>query len=243
MASPTMNTILHLLATSTDIPIGERSTLISTLASAGLLTPAEEASTSSTLTNLRNLVNAIPIAENGRVISSQYHNSLRAALLAIAGQLGADPTSGTETLTFAPSFLPSGDEPPWSLSVGVATKPPEADRARGWFPLQLPEGVRLQSMIVNYRKTESVRSFQVQLLQQPLNDISTTALITVSLGNAAAPFQVTGSVQVAEARPAALEESVVINNSAYKYLVMASVDDQEANTAVQIFTIRVTYSR
>ena len=82
--------------------------------------------------------------------------SLRAALLAIASQLGADPTSGTVTLTFAPSFLPIGDEPPWSLSMGVATKPREAGKARGWFPLQLPEGVRLQSMTVIGRKTGAV---------------------------------------------------------------------------------------
>src|SRR5262245_38116019 len=141
MSSHTMSTILNLLATSTDITARERSTLIGTLASAGLLTATGGTSTGSALTDLQSLVNAIPIAEDGRVITSLYHNSLRAALLAIADKLGADPASGTVTLTFAPSFFPSGgNESPWSLSEGVATKPPGASSTRGWFPLQLPEG-------------------------------------------------------------------------------------------------------
>ena len=62
MSSHTMSSILNLLTTSTDIPTRERSTLISTLTSAGLLTPTVGASTGSTPTDLQSLFNAIPIA-------------------------------------------------------------------------------------------------------------------------------------------------------------------------------------
>ena len=244
MASHTMNTILNLLTTSTDITARERSTLIGTLTSAGLLTTTGGTSTGSTLTDLRNLINAIPIAEDEHVITSLYHNSLRAALLAIASQIGADPVSGTVTLTFTPSFFSMRNDPPWLLSEGMATRPVDGNRtASGWFPLQLPEGVRLQSMTVIGRKTGAVESFQVQLLRQPINETPTTALITIPLNNAGDPFQVTGSVQVDGAGPAALEEYRTINNSTHKYLVMARLFGAVAAAEAQIFAIRVAYSR
>jgi hypothetical protein len=243
MLGTTLTTVVNLLNTAPDLSPTERAMILGTLTATGLLTPTGGASTSSVPIDLQSLVNAIPIAEDGHVITSLHHNSLRAALLAIVTQLGGEPVSGTVTLTFLPSFLPSGSQPPWLLAEGVATRSAGASAARGWFPLQLPEGARLQNMTGIGRRTGTVASFQLQLQRQPINDTPTTVLISIPLQNAGDPFQVTGSVQVAGAGPAALEEYRLINNSAFKYLVMASLVGADTAAEAQIFAIRVAYSR
>ena len=243
MLGTTLTNVVNLINTSLDISPTERAMILGTLTATGELTPTGGTSTGSVPIDLQSLINAIPIAEDGHVITRLHHNSLRAALLAIVTQLGGDPVSGTVTLTLMPSFLPSGNQAPWLLSEGVATRS-EAETTRGWFPLQLPEGVRIQNMTVIGRRTGTVESFQVQLLRQPINDTPTTVLISIPLQNAGDPFQEPPrSVQVAGAGPAALEEYRLINNSAFKYLVMANLVAQAAAAEAQIFAIRVAYSR
>src|SRR3954465_11690416 len=56
--------------------------------------------------NLQALLAAIPIAQDGQVITAEYHNSLRSALIALASELGLGLSSPTTTFSFAPAFLP-----------------------------------------------------------------------------------------------------------------------------------------
>jgi hypothetical protein len=182
------------------------------------------------------------VAEDGHVITSEYFNRLRDAIIALAGQLGAGPIGQTFTLTFAPNFFQSGTDPTWVQSVGYVEKP-DGGNATGWFPLQLPNGFRIQSMTVIGRKSGTVASFQMHLLRQPINATDTLALIAVPLAGAPDPFQVTTSLQVAGAGPKATEEYSTVDNDNYKYLVEAKLIGADAGATVQIHSIQVTCSR
>ena len=63
-------------------------------------------------TLLADLINAVPVAARGDVISPESHNSLRDAIVAIVTELGGAVASRKVTLTFAPTFLVLPDLPP-----------------------------------------------------------------------------------------------------------------------------------
>src|SRR5450759_3704941 len=71
--------------------------------------------------NLQALLAAIPIAADGQVIAADFHNSLRAALITLAGEMGLGLTAPTTTFTFMPAFLQSGSAPNWMSTNFVAT--------------------------------------------------------------------------------------------------------------------------
>src|SRR5439155_9868241 len=91
------------------------------------------------------LVSSIPTAAPGGVITSEHHNSLRTALLAIANQLGLGPLSAEGAVTFAPRFAPKDPvdttNEKWDLDYGVAKKSQalSGHTARGWMEIDLPE--------------------------------------------------------------------------------------------------------
>lgn len=187
-------------------------------------------------------INAIPIAEDGHIITREYHNSLRSGLILIANQLGVTPVSQTVTMTFAPSFLQNGLQPGWLLNNGYASNP-SGGAAQGWFLVQLPDAVRIQSMTVMGRRTGNTPSFQVQLLRQPINEIDITVLIAISLRDATDPFTATGTLQVPGAGPSALEEYRIVDNENYKYLVFARLIGAASDSVVEIRTIKLTFNR
>ena len=55
------------------------------------------------MSDLQVLIASIPIAQDGQVISAEYHNGLRAALIAMANRLGLGTISEEITVTNAPS--------------------------------------------------------------------------------------------------------------------------------------------
>lgn len=192
--------------------------------------------------DLQLLLNAIPVAQEGHVITSEYHNALRSALLMIASQMGIDLSGNTGLLTLPPVFYAVANQPQWLLSEGWAN-PPEGGTARGWFPLNLPQGARIQSMTAIGRRTGSVTTFQVMLLRQPLTETDATTLITLNLNTASDPFQVNGSINVPGAGANATEEYRQVDNSAYKYLVTARVAGAGGDAVAQLNAIELAYAR
>lgn len=198
--------------------------------------------------NLQTLISNIPTAEDGHVIDRRYHNSLRDALVALAGQMGS--TAGAENLvmTFAPSFMPVEPQPPWALTLGFATKS-ASGTCEGWLPLTLPDGARIQRMIVTGGRAEAppppnAFSFQVQLLRQNIREVATTVLITVQGLTSSAtemdPFTAEGLFQVAGvSTPAAIAEFQTVDNSQFKYLIRARLVSATTNMTVRIYGIRV----
>ena len=108
-------------------------------------------------TLLSDLINAIPVAGRGDVISPESHNSLRDAIVAIVTELGGAVESRNVTLTFIPAFLatPDSDEKAWIVEIGYAKSPPSGATSGivGWLPLQLPAGSRIQQLRVVFGGT------------------------------------------------------------------------------------------
>jgi hypothetical protein len=182
---------------------------------------------------------SIPIAQEGHVITTDYHNMLRAALLAMVSQMGGVAPGRTASLP--PSFLEYDGGPNWNVANGLATPQAGQTSAKGWLPLQLPHGARLEQMTVFGDRTGTVDSFIVQLLRVTVADMSNVALITFQLKLAPSPFKFWGTVSVGGAGPAALEEYRTIDNDNYTYLVIARANIQAAATAL-ISALQVSYT-
>jgi len=175
------------------------------------------------MASIQTLVNAIPDANDGGIISSDYHNTIKAALLAIANQLaGAGGASGT--LTLQPNFI-SVSAKPWSISIGVAADPgpPGAD---GFIPVMLPDGVIIQSMTVTGSRTSNDRG-NVTLLAIPIaGGAGGTTLIQIDLSTGGNPFTLTGfpNPTISALSAAALQQMLLIQNSQFKYVVEATAE-------------------
>ena len=121
----------------------------------------------------------MPIANDGQVITAEYHNSLRAAILGLAERLGVGAISPTNVVTYAPMFLRRGGEPEWLLNEGIATKPTVAATAKanagGWFPVQLPEGARIEGIIITGANGND-RTIQRRVVKAAIADAAQTAV-------------------------------------------------------------------
>jgi hypothetical protein len=195
------------------------------------------------MADIQTLVNAIPDANDGGIISSDYHNTIKAALLAIASQLaGAGGTSGT--LTLQPNFI-SLSTPPWNVNIGVASDPgpPGAD---GFLPVSLPDGAVIQSMTATGTRTGNNRG-SVTLLVIPISGGSGgTTLIQIDLSVAGNPFTLTGLPNPTQSKltAAALQQMLLIQNSQFKYVIEATAEvlpDNPAGT-LQINAVQIAYT-
>lgn len=211
--------------------------------------------------DLRPLMASMPIANDGQVITAEYHNSLRAAILAIAERLGVGAVSPTNVLTFAPMFLKRAVDPgEWLLNDGLASKPVLATGAKvsagGWFAVQLPQGSRIEGMIVTGRRVGTMEQFNVSLVRQKIADTLQTGvpIISIALKDAPDPFEQTGVVDfsgatvgtgaggTAAAVSAAVLESDFrqVDNDNYKYIIRATLVNADPPPAVaQIHAIQV----
>jgi hypothetical protein len=196
------------------------------------------------------LLNAIPIAHEGHIITSEYHNSLRNALLAIADRLGlvVKPVSDLQVLNFTPNFQHTVTSEPnhlvWVCSfnkavlpqIGGAAAAPISSTVRGSLPVQLPEGAVIDSMIVrglrvaaDKEKTRP-KTFNVKLSRQKFDteNPQITPLIVLDLAEKKEKIKevkdVLGSLpddlDDATARTRTLDLSRV-NNQTYQYFIEA----------------------
>ena len=190
------------------------------------------------MADIQTLINAIPDAQDGNVITSDYHNTIKTALAAIAGELGPSAGGQSGAVTLVPNFLPIPGSNPWTLNLGVAT---DAAGSNGWLPVYLPEGATIQQMVVIGAKTAPATLGTVSLLIQPLTDITVTTLIPIDLNTAGNPFRLTGTPSVPGAGPSGLLDLRTVKNSANKYLIRAQTLSTVAAT-VTINTLRVEFT-
>lgn len=166
---------------------------------------------SSVPTDLQLLLASLPFVQDGDLISSDYFNTIRSILFAVANQLGAGLTTSSLTTTIAPVFLgiDSSVSLPnnaawaaWTTAEGYATAQQAGANApalnvSGWFIVQLPNGAQISNMVIIGKRTSYPAStagvmFQVQLVRQLLadptisNNIAT--LITMDLTGADGTF-------------------------------------------------------
>ena len=192
--------------------------------------------------NLQALLALIPIAQAGHVIGPEYHNSLRDAVFALAGLLGAAPTAATFTLTFTPTFAPNDAGPGWRLLNGIAVRAEGQANANGLLPLQLPDGVRIQGMTVIGNRTGTMAGFQVRLVRQTIANSDAVDLVNLLLREASSPFTVSGSVQVQNVTETVqLEQYRLVDNTTYKYFVIGRIPDAAADAVAEVRAVQILF--
>jgi hypothetical protein len=183
-------------------------------------------------TQLDALLAAIPIAQDDNVITRDYHNSLRAAILELAGQIGAGPGDRATTVTFAPTFLRSGSSRIWIQGNGFAAKEASADSADGWMQIQLPNGLRIKSLTIIGDKKGNVGEWSVQMLRQQITSTTSTVLLSVNLEDSPDTFNRTEPIT---------STANQIDNQTYKYLITAKIigSDTAATTTARMLAFQV----
>ena len=198
---------------------------------------------------LQTLINAIPTAQDGNVIASTYHNTLRAAVVELATQLESLAGGGiNEVATFTPMLFPVYDSgvkmAEWLPAVGLITRPQPGADADGWMSFRLPDGARITQLAVIGRKTGSHPvSLRVWMYRNSVAAPSPIQMISINLKTITGePFQVNGDVSIAGATPSVIEDYRKIDNSLYQYFIEAKLVGAYSDTEVDFFAFQVSYS-
>jgi hypothetical protein len=199
--------------------------------------------------DLQILIASVPTAQDGHVITADYHNSVRNALVAIANHLGLGPVSDEMTITNAPRLLREGNLPEWELQYGFVRReraaPPNGN-IHGWMELDLPEGARIKKMVV-FATRGGDGSLKVKLKRQKITDPTITPdLIAIDIAaDADAARGTDGDVTIpgTGAGAVAIEEYRVVDNREHKYLFTAELDNITESTTAQIRAIQVVCGR
>lgn len=202
--------------------------------------------------NLLALLAAIPIAGDGQVISADYHNSLRSALIGLANQMGMGLTTPTTSYSFAPAFFPIGGTA-WTVSANPNLIAASAAGANpdGWLPVHLPDGQTIQGMTVTGKlTTPAPTTFSVTLYREDVTagGSGPTSLIAVTLQTQSGVFTQSGQITTGSAasspaalllQQATLQDLQLIDNSQYKYFLRATVTGAGGATVAEIDAIQI----
>lgn len=186
-------------------------------------------------------------AENGHIITPDYHNLLREAVIELSKQTGTGTGQTDTSVTYAPVFLPITDggarSPEWVLSLGVSSRPANTNSAKGWLPLQVPDDATIKSMTVTGQKSGTVLSCQIRLMRQTIADATTVPMIVVNLKNVTGqPFKATG--EVAGASLPIIQDFRTVNNEKYQYLVLAelTLSSPTSDAVVDLYAIQIAFA-
>jgi hypothetical protein len=206
------------------------------------------------MADLQQVIKAIPIAEDGHIISKDYHNSLRTAVNEIARLAHDISRDREESVTLAPSFQVNSPNIGWVINQLYASNQqnPSCD---GWLPVLLPDGSRIQRLIgvvgITGTSTPPTQfSFTIRLNRQPFDDPQNIAQIasTPNLGARGNEdknsFEAEGRFSVPGlSTPAALMEFQLVDNKKNRYFIQSRVTDVPSGVIVLIYAIRIDYLR
>lgn len=197
-------------------------------------------SPTATSSDLQILIATIPRAEDGHVITAEYHNAVRAALIAIANRLGLGPVSEEITVSNAPRLLPQTAQGWAHDQYGAAKKPGGASGSvKGWMEVELPDGARISNMTV-YATRTGPGALHIKLLRQKITDPTKSRdLIDIDVDR---DYTTTGKqrdVTADDVGPAGLEELRIVNNREHKYLVAAELDNADSTTTAQFSAFQI----
>ena len=202
------------------------------------------------MADIQTLINAIPDAQDGNVITADYHNTIKTALTAIAGQLGPGAGGQTVTLTLLPNFLPVPPvtvHVPWNVGIATASDA-GGSLTDGWMPLYLPDGAVIQQLIIIGVKTVPTTSATfggtVTVTIMSTGSTSGTTLISVDLTNVSGnPFTTApGIPSVPGTTVTSLKDLQTVKNAQNKYSIRALVSPSPAAGTLTIEAIQVIYT-
>ena len=195
--------------------------------------------------DMQAFLDAIPVAQDGDVITADYHNRAVAAIRALATLLGDPSFARVIDVTVAPVFAANavGSSPTWNQGLGFAQAP--AGNCQGWMPIDLPQGTKIQRLTVTGTRNDSVSAADVALMRLSIADSaqSPAQLADVDFTTTTGSFHLSADVQVANASGAALEQYKLVDTSSYKYFLDASVWGAHTSSAVRINAITVECTR
>ena len=208
------------------------------------------------------LLNDIPIAHPGDIITSEHHNSLRSAIRALASLI--DDTALTTTFTFAPNFLPSAfdqdpnggsgrlpqkgeDDRDWMVLFNKAVVPTigqmggAGKTVKGGFIVSLPDETLIKSLIVRGKRldenidAQDPKSFHVTLFRTEPDKIGSkpVPIINIDLSGATGTFKRTENPG----------SSVRIDNEKYLYHVSAVWIDEDDSAGFEIRSVQIICER
>ena len=204
---------------------------------------AAPAVTAATVSDLQVLIASIPIAQDGQVISAEYHNGLRAALIAMANRLGLGTISEEITVTNAPHLLAMDGGSAWEPEIGVVKKPiAGTGNLRGWMEFDLPDGARIKKMQVFAATDTGNGTMRAKLRRQSITNASASDdLISIDVADNDAAAAKEGEVTLPGSTlgAAAIEETRFVDNRKYKYLFVAELDAGVTAKNARITAIKV----
>jgi hypothetical protein len=233
----------------------EAMALLQTLIANGALQPVVPAAgapptPTTPLATAEDVIAAIPVAEDGEVIRSTYHNALRDALIALLAEVGV---GRGPIAPLAPAFAPTAGKVAWDLLPGVARKPavtsPAKASAEGWMPVELPHGGRIKQLVVTGQRSGSMDQFKVILFRQEISSDATpptNTIASVDLKNSAASFLEStdaGAEELTDPTPAQVLDYTTVDNTKYKYFIQAKLMNAVASGKAQINSLQVVITR
>jgi hypothetical protein len=204
--------------------------------------PQQPASPTSTISDLTVLVASIPIAQDGQVISAEYHNSLRAALIALTNRLGLGLVSEENTITNAPRLTPVTGTTAWDQDIGVAKKPSTAGDRSGWMEIDLPDGARIKKMQVFAATDSDNGTMKVRLQRRSVSNTSANDdLISLDITNndASTAKEADVTLPTSTFGGSTIEEARLVDNRKYKYVFVAELNGGKDGKNASINAIQV----
>jgi len=203
--------------------------------------PAAPASPTASASDLQVMMAAIPAAFDGQVITADHHNALVAALTAIANHLGLGVISEEITVTNAPRLETIDGATNWAQDLGSVKKASATTgNLRGWMEFDLPDGARIKKMAV-FASNDAAGTMRVKLRRQKITDSTTADLISIDITGTDAAHGVEGDVTLpgSSLGAAAIEETRVVNNRDFKYLLVAELDTGVSGKEAKITAVQV----
>lgn len=196
------------------------------------------------------LLDAIPEAFSGRIITDEHHNTLRAAVRFIASLLDDAEKREVFVLNFAPYLMPADFEKirernfQWEVIYNQASVPdnlPEGDdvTVAGAFAVQLPNEAAIRQITVRgegeLEQTRSPKSFEMMLFSQPLDDKrgSIKEIVKLNLTERRGDFRVSERIS----------DNIEVDNAKFQYFVSAVWTGNDNTRQVQIDSIQIVCER
>ena len=198
------------------------------------------------VSELQNYLRSIPLAVPGAVISSEYHNALRSAVLALGQALGVTFSSPFDVLSLTPSFHnPSDNTPGWTIGDAQVSAM-GIDDVMGWQSVSLPDGAAIKSLLVTGQRSQILESLIVSLLSyeigKPANPTSivsievkpTTSTTMEAFSQEEAPIDTAKRINpilaAAILQPPQLLQMTRINNEKQRYVLKATAKPKNGPT-------------
>lgn len=189
---------------------------------------------------------AIPYANDGDVITPDHHNSLRAAIAAIAEGLDASQFAKVVKVSFLPALLPSNTQSAWRIVEGKSVGPVAGAEVVGWMALDLPDGTSIDSMAIRATTTKKPDAWTADLRRYPLTGGNADSIIG---GDFEDDFQPTGGTITklftkaeGDVTPTVEADLRRVDNSTYRY-VFSTDCASSALSATELSLIQVTCVR